>query len=154
MEEVAMAQVKLGRLSERVPKPLTIHLDWNLARALDSYSARYREAYGENESLPDLITAIVSDFLASDRVFNISPPPASIPCAPAENDAPERMIHLKDVSARVGLGKSRLYQMIQAGTFPAPYKLTSGSSRWSASEITDWIQDVKKRDRNRGAGGE
>ena len=149
-----MAHVKLGRLSERVPITVPVQLDWDLKRALDNYSARYREAYGEDQSLADLIAAIVSDFLASDRIYSISPAPVSIPNEPPDDDAAERMIPLKEVSTRVGLGKSRLYQKIQAGTFPAPYKLTPGSSRWSNAELTDWIDDVKNRARKGGVGSQ
>jgi len=143
-----MAHVKLGRLSKRVPIALTLQLDWDLKRGLDAYSDRYRDAYGEDEPLENLIAAIVSDFIASDRVFNISPPSSSAPCKARdhdEEDAPERLIPLREVCARVSLGKSRIYQIIQAGDFPAPYKLSPGASRWSESEIVDWIEGVKRR---------
>ena len=61
-----------------------------------------------------------------------------------EADAkPERFMRLREVCARVGLGKSMIYAMIQDGKFPAPYKLSPGASRWSEIEVVAWIAEVK-----------
>jgi prophage regulatory protein len=58
-------------------------------------------------------------------------------------DQPERLIKLAEVSRRVGLGKSMIYEMIRAGRFPAQYKISPFASRWSEREITAWIDEVK-----------
>lgn len=55
----------------------------------------------------------------------------------------DRLMRLAEVELRVGLGKTMIYQMIRAGTFPAPYKLSPFASRWSELEIADWILTVK-----------
>jgi prophage regulatory protein len=55
----------------------------------------------------------------------------------------DRLIKLEEVKRRVGLGKSMIYQLIKAGRFPAPYKLSPFTSRWSESEVTRWIAEVK-----------
>lgn len=68
------------------------------------------------------------------------PDPES-PFPPSEK--PDRFVRLDEVMRRVGLGKSMIYQMIKAGKFPAPYKLSAGASRWSDREITAWINEVK-----------
>jgi prophage regulatory protein len=59
------------------------------------------------------------------------------------DDQPDRFVKLDEVKRRVGLGKSMIYQLIQEGKFPAPYKLSSFASRWSDREIIAWIADVK-----------
>ncbi len=51
------------------------------------------------------------------------------------DDQPDRFVKLDEVKRRVGLGKSMIYQLIQEGKFPAPYKLSSFASRWSDREI-------------------
>lgn len=56
---------------------------------------------------------------------------------------PDRLIRIDEVKRRVGLGKSMIYRLIQEDRFPAPYKLSPFASRWSDSEITAWIDDVK-----------
>ena len=58
-------------------------------------------------------------------------------------DQPERVLKLEEVKRRVGLGKTMIYRLIQAGKFPAPYKLSPFAARWSDREIVAWIDDVK-----------
>jgi len=58
-------------------------------------------------------------------------------------DLPERFVKLSEVTRRVGLGKSMIYQMIREGRFPAPYKLSPFAARWSERELVAWIDDVK-----------
>lgn len=58
-------------------------------------------------------------------------------------EKPDRLIKLDEVKARVGLGKSMIYRLIQQGTFPAPYKVSPYASRWSDQEVIAWINDVK-----------
>lgn len=55
----------------------------------------------------------------------------------------ERLLRLKEVSHRVGLGKSMIYELIQQGRFPAPYKISPAASRWSEEEVLAWIADIK-----------
>jgi prophage regulatory protein len=55
----------------------------------------------------------------------------------------DRFIALPEVSRRVGLGKTMIYKMIADGRFPPPYKITPAAARWSNSEVTAWIADVK-----------
>lgn len=59
------------------------------------------------------------------------------------DDQPERLLKLDEVKRRVGLGKTMIYQLIQEGKFPAPYKISPFASRWSDLEIVAWINDVK-----------
>jgi prophage regulatory protein len=55
----------------------------------------------------------------------------------------DRFIALPEVSRRVGLGKTMIYKMIGEGRFPAPYKITPATARWSDSEVTTWIAEIK-----------
>lgn len=58
-------------------------------------------------------------------------------------EQPERLLRLPEVSRRVGLGKSMIYDLIRKGAFPRPYKISPFAARWSEREIVAWIADVK-----------
>lgn len=60
-----------------------------------------------------------------------------------ERDSSERLIKLDEVKKRVGLGKTMIYRLISQGRFPRPYKLSPFAARWSHSEVTAWIAQVK-----------
>lgn len=64
-----MTQLKLGKLPDRVPVKLTISVSPDLKRALDQYATLYRETYGEEQPVAELIPEMVAAFLASDRIF-------------------------------------------------------------------------------------
>jgi prophage regulatory protein len=57
--------------------------------------------------------------------------------APAE---PISLLRLPDVLARVGLKKTALYEMIKAGTFPAPIRLGLRCSAWPSDAIDGWVR--------------
>lgn len=60
-----------------------------------------------------------------------------------EAPQPERLLKIDEVKRRVGLGKTMIYDLIRAGRFPQPYKVSPFASRWSEREIVRWIDDVK-----------
>lgn len=63
------------------------------------------------------------------------------------NNQPEgldRLLNLKEVLAMVGVGKTKLYDMIQLEEFPETIKLGS-LSRWSLLEVQQWIADQKMK---------
>ena len=64
-----MSELKLGKLPDRTPVKITITLGPDLNSALRDYAAIYRAAYGEAESVADLIPFMLSGFLESDRGF-------------------------------------------------------------------------------------
>ena len=122
-----MAQLKLPKQSDQKPIDITIRLTGDLRRALDRYAALYRASYDEEISVPDLIPAILSEFLASDAEFEtgtaggpaqsrakVEEPPE--PIKPL-TDTPERMIQLREVMQLIGLGKTMVYRMIQENRF-------------------------------------
>lgn len=55
----------------------------------------------------------------------------------------DRLIPFAQVSEIAGLGRTRIYAMIRAGKFPAPYKPGGAGSRWSEAEVRAWLESVK-----------
>lgn len=51
----------------------------------------------------------------------------------------ESLLPLPAVKARVGMGKTKIYEEIKAGAFPKCIK-NGRSSVWIESEIADWIE--------------
>lgn len=51
---------------------------------------------------------------------------------------------IAEVSRRVGLGRSAIYDMMARGGFPRPYRLGAKAVRWSEAEIEKWISNLQK----------
>ncbi len=64
-----MADLKLARLPDRTPVKLTISVPPDLHSALIDYAALYAEAHGREEPVIELIPAMLTSFLESDRAF-------------------------------------------------------------------------------------
>lgn len=64
-----MADLKLGKLPDRVPVKLTVAILPELHQALQDYAALYAQAYGQEEPVAELIPAMLASFLESDRAF-------------------------------------------------------------------------------------
>jgi len=64
-----MSELKLGKLPDRTPAKITIVVNPDLGKALRDYAAIYRSAYGEAESVADLIPFMLDAFLQSDKGF-------------------------------------------------------------------------------------
>lgn len=152
-----MTQLKLPRQVDRKASDLTVSLSADLRLALEQYAALYKTAYGEEIGLPDLVPAILGEFLASDGAFasldgsdatatrtSIVSKKLNLPEASASAIS-EKLIPLKEVCHRVGVGKSMIYKMIQQDRFPAPYKPSPGAARWSEREVADWIAKIRTR---------
>lgn len=58
-----------------------------------------------------------------------------------ETDRPARLIRLKDVQHRVGLGRSTIYRWMAEGKFPKPVQLGGYAIAWSEDQIEEWILD-------------
>lgn len=54
----------------------------------------------------------------------------------------DRLIKIEEVMQQIGMGRTKLYDMIQLEEFPAPIKL-GRYSRWSLLEVQDWIEVQK-----------
>lgn len=64
-----MTDLKLPKLPERTPVKLTISVMPDLHSRLRAYAEAYRETYGEDESVADLIPAMLEAFIGNDRGF-------------------------------------------------------------------------------------
>jgi len=67
-----MADLKLGRLPDRTPVKFNIQVTPQLQADLVHYADVYESAYGQRESIADLIPAMLVAFLESDREFQRS----------------------------------------------------------------------------------
>lgn len=50
-----------------------------------------------------------------------------------------RLIRLKDVQHRVGLGRSTIYRWMAEGKFPKPVQLGGYAVAWAEDDIQNWI---------------
>lgn len=50
-------------------------------------------------------------------------------------DKPERLLRLRDVQARVPLGRTTLYNKMRRGEFPKPVSLGGNAVAWVESEV-------------------
>jgi hypothetical protein len=64
-----MPDLKLGKLPDRTPVKITITVSPDLNLALGEYAEVYRSAYGEAETIAELIPFMLGAFLDSDRGF-------------------------------------------------------------------------------------
>ena len=64
-----MADLKLGKLPDRTPVKLSVAIMPDLLAALQTYAAMYAEVYGVEEPLSELVPAMLTSFLESDRNF-------------------------------------------------------------------------------------
>lgn len=54
----------------------------------------------------------------------------------------DRLIDVKTVCSQVGIGKTKLWEMVTAKEFPAPYTF-GRCTRWSENEVQQWIHSLK-----------
>ncbi len=64
-----MAELKLPQLPDRTPVKISISLMPDLNQALADYAALYAKTYGRDEPITELIPAMLTAFLESDRTF-------------------------------------------------------------------------------------
>ncbi|TDW59979.1 hypothetical protein EDF57_111108 [Novosphingobium sp. PhB55] len=68
-EECALSGIKLGKLPDRTAVKLSVLITPDLHRDLQDYAAAYAAAYGHEVAVADLVPAILSSFIDSDRSF-------------------------------------------------------------------------------------
>ena len=65
---------------------------------------------------------------------------ADVPAKEAPRARPiTRLIRLREVQHRVGLGRSTIYRWMAEGRFPKPVHLGGHAVAWSQDELDDWI---------------
>lgn len=65
-----MPELKLARLPDRTPVKMSITITPDLNQKLGSYAKAYKDAYGDDEKVSDLIPFMLDQFLATDRKFS------------------------------------------------------------------------------------
>ena len=55
----------------------------------------------------------------------------------------DRFLRRADVEEATGLSRSTIYELIAAGDFPKPIRLTKRAVGWPESAITDWLEQRK-----------
>ena len=53
----------------------------------------------------------------------------------------DRFIRLAEVENLIGLKRSQIYEMVKAGSFPAPIRI-GGASRWSLRLVAAWMEKL------------
>ena len=64
-----MPDLKLAKLPDRTPVKLTLVITPDLHQALCDYAEIYRDTYGQEEAVTDLVPSMLQAFLDSDRGF-------------------------------------------------------------------------------------
>jgi hypothetical protein len=64
-----MTDIKLGRLPDRTPVKLAITVTPDLHQMLQQYASLYKETYQQEETVAELVPAMLRAFLESDRGF-------------------------------------------------------------------------------------
>jgi len=64
-----MSELKLARLPDRTPVKVTLSIMPDLHERLVRYAAAYRETYGRDEALGELMPAMLAAFMDGDRAF-------------------------------------------------------------------------------------
>jgi prophage regulatory protein len=54
----------------------------------------------------------------------------------------DRLLSVKEVVQITSMSKSSIYARIREGTFPARIQLGHRTSRWKASEIQNWLNQL------------
>lgn len=64
-----MADLRLPRLPDRTPVKVSIQVTPQLFADLTRYAGLYKETYGQEEAVAELIPSMLTAFLGSDRAF-------------------------------------------------------------------------------------
>ncbi|RIV80151.1 AlpA family transcriptional regulator [Aurantiacibacter xanthus] len=60
-------------------------------------------------------------------------------------DQPTRLIRIKEVQYRTGLGRSTIYRWMSQGRFPNPVQLGGHVVAWLEGDIEEWIDRSSNR---------
>src|SRR3546814_14120647 len=95
-----MADIKLGKLPDRTPVKLTITITPDLQSSLQAYASVYAAASGAEEPVVDLIHAMLTAFVESERAFNQARADAAGAVNRAKRPAARRVWNASDSNRR------------------------------------------------------
>ena len=52
----------------------------------------------------------------------------------------ERLLRRREVEQITGMGRSSIYRLMKAGSFPRSVRVGSTAVRWRSSDITRWVE--------------
>lgn len=55
------------------------------------------------------------------------------------------LYRMPDVLRMTGLGKTKIYEMMQAGQFPRPLKLGPRAIGWRPQDLKDWVNSLEQQ---------
>lgn len=58
-----------------------------------------------------------------------------------QDQQPASLYTIRTVQAITALGRTKIYDLIRRGEFPAPIKLGARTARWPAAVIDAWLKD-------------
>ncbi|MEI6812516.1 MAG: AlpA family phage regulatory protein [Actinomycetes bacterium] len=53
------------------------------------------------------------------------------------------LLKVRDIQARLGIGRSAVYALIHEPSFPAPISINSRTLRWEVTEFEQWLLSRK-----------
>lgn len=62
--------------------------------------------------------------------------------SPQQHPSTPRLLRMKEVAHKTGLSRSKLYDLIGHGQFPAPVKFGERLSLWPESDVNQWITNL------------
>jgi prophage regulatory protein len=71
------------------------------------------------------------------------------PASSIQTTSRQRILRLPEVCAVTGLGRSFIYQLQAAGSFPQRVKLGVRAVGWLEDEVQRWLSDKVSKDRQR-----
>ena len=58
----------------------------------------------------------------------------------------DRLIRMREVTARVGMSRATIYRKIALGEFPKPVGIGGQSVRWRESTLAEWMAELRQAD--------
>lgn len=116
-------------------KAIGAHLGITAAAAQHRHTMRELPTF-QIGGTPHATAAALDDWKALNAAGFVTAPPMAL--------TSDRLIAFAQVEQIAGLKRTRIYAMIRAGTFPAPYKPGGAGSRWSEAEVRAWLASLKQ----------
>jgi hypothetical protein len=122
-----MPDLKLAKLPDRTPVKLTLVITPDLHQALCDYAEVYRDAYGQEETVADLVPSMLQAFLDSDRglprrgkprghgdIVAVARETGSDSAQPSDTGSAV-CVRVDRAMRMLDIGKTKLYELIGAG---------------------------------------